>query len=151
MNIESKIVNKYKLLKEKHQKEIEEFPMFFAFNQQQFNEGMLSVGLNPDDTAAIYKIGRTGGYFRKSDSKRFEDMMRRHGDERQKSIDGDTTGDGYIFDMFFYELCNHEYGYSGELSDTLDALGLSIDEINASPKLKYALNKAKIDVRRIQN
>ena len=144
-------MNKYQILKERQQKEINEFPMFFAFNKQQFAEGMQSLGLNSADTAAIYKLSNTGGFFRKSDSTRFHDMMNRHADERQQAIDEDTTGDGYVFDMFKYELVNHEYGYSGDLSYTLEALGLTNAEVNANPKLKYALNKAIVEVRSKQN
>ena len=144
-------MNKYKILKEKQQKEINDFPMFFAFNQQQFDEGMQSLGLKPGDTAAINKIGIAGGFCRKSDSTLFHDMMNRHDDEQKQAIGEDTNGDGYIFDMFYYELENHEYGYSGDLNYTLYALGLSIDEISASPKLTHALKKAIIKVRSNQN
>lgn len=33
----------YLELKKKHQKEFNEFPMFFAFNQKQFDEGMYII------------------------------------------------------------------------------------------------------------
>jgi len=38
-------MNSYLELKEKHQKEVNEFPMFFAFNDKQFKEGMKKFGL----------------------------------------------------------------------------------------------------------
>jgi hypothetical protein len=53
-------MNKYQELREKQQAELNAFPMFFAFNQKQFEEGMKSLGLKPTDTKKIYKMGHTG-------------------------------------------------------------------------------------------
>ena len=50
--------------------------------------------------------------------------------------------DEYLFTMFNYELANHEYSYTGDLDDTLDALGLTIEEINADPRMADALKRA---------
>ena len=135
-------MNKYQELKKKHQEDIDNFPMFFAFNKEQFEEGMRKLGLEPDNTGAIYKLGSTGGYFRKTDDPAFCDMLERHDAEMKAAIDADTTGEGFIFEMFDYELSNHEYCYTGDLTDTLQALGLTKDDINASAKLKHGLQKA---------
>ena len=48
-------MNRYQEIKEKHQKDVDNFRMFFAFNRKQFDEGMRSIGLEPDNTGAIYK------------------------------------------------------------------------------------------------
>jgi hypothetical protein len=61
----------------------------------------------------------------------------------QEAIDADLTGDGFAFDMFDYELASHEYCITWEVEDTLRALGLTIDEVNASEKLRYSLKKAR--------
>jgi hypothetical protein len=135
-------MNRYLELKEKQKKEINDFPMFFAFNKAQFEEGMRRLGLEPDSRSAIIKLGSTGGYFRKTDEPKFSEMMERHDAEMQADIDADPTGDEFIFEMFRYELSNHEYGYTGDLSDTLCALGLTMSGINASDKLKNGLQKA---------
>lgn len=44
--------------------------------------------------------------------------------------------------MFLYELANHEYGYTGELEDTLDALGYTAEDINADKRLLHGLERA---------
>jgi hypothetical protein len=44
--------------------------------------------------------------------------------------------------MFLYELANHEYCITYDLEDTLDALALTVDEINADPRLLHGLEKA---------
>jgi len=135
-------MNAYTVLKDKQQKEVNEFPMFFAFSNEQFNEGMAKFGLKPEDTDKIYSLSGTGGFYKRTDSEKLKEMMNRHEKERQEAIEGDETGDGYIFDMFNYELGNHEFVITYDVEDTLDALCLTIDEVNASEKLKHGLNKA---------
>ena len=48
--------------------------------------------------------------------------------------------------MFRYELSNHEYVYTRDLQDTLDALGLTIEEINKRPLYIKALKEAVNDI-----
>lgn len=136
------MANQYKALKEKHQQEINDFPMFFAFNQQQFVEGMAKLGLKPEDTDKIYKLGHTGGFYRKTDAMDLIELFNRHAQEEKDAIAADTTGDGYIFQMFNYELANHEYGYTRDPEPTLDAVGLTMEEIEANPALLHGWKKA---------
>lgn len=135
-------MNKYLELHEKQQAEVESFPMFFAFNNKQFEEGMRSLGLSPGDTAKIYKLGNTGGFYRKSDAPAFREMMERHAKEMEDAIEADPTGDGFIFDMFNYELANHEYGYTHDPEPTLECLGLTMAQIQADPRLLHGWRKA---------
>lgn len=134
-------MNKYRALRDKQQKEVNEFPFMFAFNQEQFNKGMQKLGLEPTDTDKIYSIGG-GGYIRKTDSEAMHKMFDRHSEEMKKAIAEDTTGEGFIFDMFNYELANHEYIITGDVEDTLDCLGLTVDEVNADERLLHGLYKA---------
>jgi hypothetical protein len=128
---------KYTELKAKHQKEVDAFPFGFAFSQKQFEEMMTKWGLTPDDTDKIYSIGG-GGYIRKSDSKAMSEMFDRHEAERKAAMQDDE----YLYEMFNYELANHEYCITYDLDDTLDALGLTIEEINANPRMADALKRA---------
>jgi hypothetical protein len=131
-------MSKYTELKAKHQAEVDAFPFGFAFNNKQFNEMMEKWGLTPDDTDKIYSIGG-GGYIRKSDSEAMEKMFARHELERKMAR---KHGDDYLFEMFNYELANHEYCITYDLTDTLDALGLTIEEVNADPTMADALKRA---------
>ncbi len=130
-------MNKYTSLKSKHQAEVDAFPFGFAFNESQFNEMMTKWGLTPDDTDKIYKIGG-GGYIRKTDSEAMNEMFERHEAERKAAMQDDE----YLYEMFNYELANHEYCITYDLTDTLDALGLTIEEINADPRMADALKRA---------
>lgn len=133
-------MNTYVELKNKHQREINAFPLGFAFSEKQFNEMMVErFGLTPEDTDKIYDIGG-GGYVRKCDSEAMNEMFDRHEKEREEAIR--ENKDDYLYHMFNYELANHEYSYTGELDDTLDALGLTMEEISADPRMVDALHRA---------
>lgn len=138
-------MNKYRELKNRHQKDIDAFSFFFAFSDKQFNEGMKSLGLQPTDTDKIYKLGNTGGFYRKSDSQLLRDMLARHAKEMDEAISTDKTGYGFIYDMFKYELANHEYCITYDYEATFDACGLTIEEINNNPALIAGLKKAEKD------
>lgn len=138
------MTNAYQVLKEKHQKEFNKFPFIFAFSNEQFAEGMKKLGLQPTDTDKIYSMG-VGCFYRKTDAKELKELMDRHDKEMKNAMDKDKTGEGFIYDMFSYELANHEYGYTYDLEPTLDALGLTFDEVNANDKLKHGLDKARQD------
>ena len=133
--------NQYQILKDRQQKEFNAFPMGAAFSQKQFEEMMAKWGLLPTDTDKILHIG-SGCYIRKTDREAFHELVDRLDREKQEAIAADTTGDGIIKDMFLYELANHEYCITYDLDDTLDALGLTVDEINADPRLLRGLEKA---------
>lgn len=132
-------MNSYVALKRKHQKEINDFPLRFAFNKSQFDEMMAKWNLTPEDVDKIYSIGG-GGYLRKCDSEAFHELIERH----TKEIETARTEnkDDYLYHMFNYELANHEYNYTGELDDTLDALDLTLEEIKANPIMDEALQRA---------
>ena len=135
-------MNAYIDMKERHQREVDDFPLFFAFNKEQFNEGMKKFGLSPNDTKKVYRLGNTGGYYRRKDAKRLNEMFYRHAKELQDAIDGDASGDGFIFEMFNSELANHEYIVSGDVTDTLQALGITDEELSGSEQLRHGLNLA---------
>jgi hypothetical protein len=61
-----------------------------------------------------------------------------HEKERKAAMQDDE----YLYQMFNYELANHEYSYTYDLTDTLEALDLTIDEINADPRMADALKRA---------
>jgi hypothetical protein len=135
--------NLYKELHDRHQAEINAFPFGFAFSQEQFDKMMVDrFNLEPTDTDKIYSIGG-GGYIRKEDHQAMCDMIERHAKEKKDAIAADLTGEGYIYDMFVYELANHEYMITMTSDDTLDALGLTWEDVKADSRLSHGLKKAK--------
>ena len=132
----------YLELKKKHQAEVNAFPMFFAFSQKQLEEGMKELGLAPSQTNQIYRFGDTGGYYCKSDAPALHEMFARHEREHQEAIAADTTGDGYIMEMFRCELAGHEYDYTRDETEALESLGLTMEKVVADPRLRHGLEKA---------
>ena len=134
-------MNAYQEMKDRQQKEFDAFPIGAAFSNQQFQQMMKKWGLTVNDTDKICSIGG-GCYIRKTDKEALRDLINRLNKEKQDAIAADTTGDGFIFDMFVYELANHEYCITYDLEDTLDALGLTTEQINTDKRLTHSLNKA---------
>lgn len=129
----------YEKLKEKHQEEFNNFPMFFAFNQEQFDKGMISLGLKPTEKYKIYKFGDSGGFYRKEDSPALHEMFRR---QRAEMVQAMESSDEFAYEMFNYELGNHEYIVTGSVEDTLASLGLTKEIVEKNPSLSKALQRA---------
>lgn len=120
--------------------------MFFAFNKEQFTDGMKSIGLDPEkDIDKIYRIDG-GGYYRKTDAEEFHRLMQKNAEELREAIATDPTGEGFIYQMFYSELANHEYSYTEDVTDTLNALGMTAEEIDSNTALSHGLAKAAHDV-----
>ena len=135
-------MNTYKQLKDKHQKEMNAFPLGAAFSNSQFADMLQKWGLTVDDADKICSIG-AGCFIRKTDKEAFFNMLKRFKDETNAAIAADTTGDGFIYDMFYYELANHEYCITYEYDETFDALGLTEEQVIADKRLLHGLKKAE--------
>lgn len=138
-------MNVYQEMRKRHQEEVNAFPMKFAFSQKQFERGMCELGLNPvTDTNKVVGIPG-GGFIREVDKQAFLDLFERHSKEREEAIASDANGNGFAYWMFHDELVNHEYAYTRDISETLEALCLDDDDFSANPALLKALEKAKKD------
>ena len=130
----------YTDLKNRHQEEVNNFPMFFAFSNEAFDEGMKKLGLDPSEMDKIVSIG-AGGFIRKADKQEFLDMFARQKKEMAEARKKKKT----LYGMFKYELANHEYCVTYDSTDALDALGLTMEEVKADPMMWEAFQKAKKD------
>ena len=138
----------YTQMMKRHHDEFNKFPLGAAFNDEQFDEMMRKWGLEPTDTDKILRLFG-GAFIRKSDKQAFDDMNKRHRVEVDEAIKNDTTGAGFIKQMFYYELCNHEYSYTMDPEDTLDALGYTVDDILADERLKNGYALAEAEARKV--
>lgn len=131
--------NKYVELSERQQQEMNALPIAFAFSNKQFDEMMAGWGLDPEKD--LDKIARipAGGFVQKKDEQVITETVKRHDRELKEAIEADTDGSGFIYDMFLYELENHEYGYTGDESDTLMALGITRKDIASDERLYHGL------------
>ena len=138
-------MNRYMELKQRQQAEFNAFPMQFAFSERQFAESMAALGLEPTDTDKIYSAPG-GGFYRREDSHRLQEMTNRFDRELAEAIAADTTGEGFIYEMFLYELDNHEYGYTGDTEEALDTLGYTAAEVLGDSRLKRGIEKAVTEI-----
>ena len=133
-------MSKYLELKERHQKEINDFPIAYVFGDSEEKRKELMKKLRVDSLDEVISFG-CGGYIAKANKKAFVDLAKTHSQE----IRNNYNDLDFVVDMFVYELENHEYGYTGDIEETLDALNLTLDEINANQTLvmglKIALDK----------
>lgn len=133
-------MNKYMELKNKIQKEVDEFPIGFAFSNEQFEKMKEELGVKED--SELLSIG-AGGFIRKTDKEAFHELFNNKAKRFDEAIAEDKTGEGFIKDMFLYELANHEYCITYDLEDTLYALDLTYDEVMNDERLLRGLTLAK--------
>ena len=132
-------MNKYKELRVRQQSEVNALPLAFAFSNRQFDEMMKGWGLDPEkDLDKIVSIG-AGGFIQKKDRSLMHETFDRHERELKEAIAADETGEGFIFDMFLCELDNHEYGYTGDTSEAMEALGFTAQEVVDDPRLNRGI------------
>lgn len=130
----------YNQLKERHQKEFNEFPIGFAFDKKQFKEQMEKLGLTENDTDKIASIGG-GGFIRKTDISRFLEMLERHTKETKDAM----LNDEFLYTAFRYELNNHEYCYTHDPAATFQSLGLKAEDVENDPRISKIFERAKKD------
>ena len=133
----------YRAMKDRHQAEVNALPLAFAFNRDQYRAKLAEWSISEEDarSGAVVGIGN-GGFCRAEDHNEVLATLRRIRDEKQAAIDADKTGTGFIYEMFLYELANHKYGYTGDVSETLDALNITAEDINSSEAMQNGLKKA---------
>lgn len=137
--------NRYSEMRSRQQAAYNDFAkqfIFYAFSNGQFEEGMKKLGLDPEaDKEKICFIG-SGAYILKDHSADLNDIFRRSRDELQAAIAADQTGDGFIFDMFIAELQDHEFSYTGDPGEAVEACGFSLQEVQENEILRHGLQKA---------
>lgn len=137
----------YREMRERQQKEFDKLPLGFAFSDEQFNEMMRKWGLDPEkDLGKICRIGGSG-FIQKKDCAHFRWVLKRQDAEMEAAKASDKDGTGFLYQMFLFELDNHEYGYTGEYEDTLESLGLTMKDVHKSVRLTRALEKAAKEIR----
>ena len=128
-------MSKYSIFKRAKQQKVNEFPMMFAFDNKQFEEGKAKLGVT--DNKELLSIG-AGGFIRKSDKNEFDNLFI----QLDKELSENLNDDEFLYDAFLYEIANHEYCYSCDLTDSLEVLGLTVEQVRADNRMNSILNKA---------
>lgn len=133
----------YKEVKEKYQKQINDFPCIVAFSKKSVEEKLSDLNVNSiDDLKQIIP-----GYFiRKSDIEDFKQININKQTEIKTLYNG-YKGYRFAKSMFKYELNNQEYCITYDLTDTLEALNLTLEEIESNKNLRIGLKLAKKEIK----
>lgn len=109
-------------MRDKHQKEVNDFPMIFAFSAEQLKEGLLKLGVTLKE---CYSIGN-GGFIRKADSEQFINMMTSHHEELMDAL----KDKDFARNAFRVEMDNREYAinWDGD-DDVLAVFGLTFEKL----------------------
>lgn len=112
--------------------------IFYAFNLEQLKEGMESIGLNLKETKKVAYLG-AGVYIRADEIQNYKKFIYK----QHREFKDNMQFYDYAKSAFKSELANHEYCYTMDPYDAINALGYTSDEINNEPLLSKALNAAK--------
>ena len=132
--------NRYNILKTRHEKEFDELPIHFAFGDEQYKKMLNKLNVKKEQ---IVKVSKAGGYMLRDDFSKYKEMSERHYNEIHDEIKNDKDGSGFIKDMFYSELCNHEYGYTMDEEETLESLSISYNDLKENINLQQGLELAK--------
>lgn len=139
-------MNAYAEMKKRHQDETNALPIYWAFTEERFKEILRELGLTENDTG---KLCRTpgGGFCLASDVQIIADTFRGHRREMEEAIAADATGDGFIKDMFLSELRNHEYTYTCDVEEAVEACGFTMEQVENDERLLHGLETAAKKLR----
>lgn len=135
--------NKYDILRERQRKEFNTLPFHFAFGDEQIKSKLEELNIKEDEIEKKLVAIIGGGFMLKEDYPKYIEMSERHYEEIQNEINNDKDGTGFIKDMFFSELNSQEYGYTMDVNDTLEKLGITDNDLKENKKLQYGLELAK--------
>lgn len=127
----------YHDLKRRHEQELSEFPVAYAFNKEQLEEALSKLGAVKDEVCSVLGIG---DIVKKTDAGAFIAMLRRHAREIHELLKSDEK---LAEEIFEYEMDNHEYAinYDGD-GDIYRCLGLNEQRIRAMG-LEEAYSRAR--------
>lgn len=130
---------RYEELRARQQKEVDSLPMYFAFGQNQFEELMHKLGFENEEKFKknIFTIG-AGSIILNKDKEKVLNTFLEHDKEMLKAFENDD----FLMSAFEYELGNHEYIITYDISDTLRALGISSKEYQENERYQNIMTQA---------
>lgn len=125
-------------LQKRQQKELEDFPIAYAFSKEQLEDALRKLGVN--SAVECVSVMGHGDIVKRTDAPKFLAMLHRHTEELQNAMKDKEFAEA----AFLYEMDNHEYAinWSGD-EDVLAALCL-----DAKLLKEYGLEDAYRNARR---
>lgn len=114
----------YHELQEAHRKELDEFPIAYAFNKKQLEEALAKLGATKDEVVSLFGHG---DIVRKADAQSYIDMLERHVRELHDHLKRDEE---WAENAFLYEMDNHEYAINMDGDeDILNCFAMDWDDL----------------------
>ena len=110
-------------MQKRQQKELEDFPIAYAFNGKQLEEALEKLGAKKEECVTVFDHGDV---MKKSDVKAFLDMLKRHTKELKDAMKDEEFAE----EAFLYEMDNHEYAinWDGD-GDVLRCFAMDFDDL----------------------
>ena len=102
-------------LKKRHEQEISDFPIAYAFNEKQLEEALKKLGATKGECVTVFGHG---DIVKRTDAKALIAMLRRHTEEIKDALKNDVE---FAEAAFLYEMDNHEYAINWSADE--DVLG----------------------------
>lgn len=111
-------------LQKKHRKELEEFPIAYAFNDKQLEEALEKLGATKDECVTV--IGH-GDIMKRENAKPFIALLEHQAQEVKDKLKNDPE---FAEAAFLYEMDNHEYAinWDGD-EDVLACFTIDWDDV----------------------
>ena len=130
-------------MKKAHEKEMNSFPIVFAFSDKQFEEGIREkwgmTNTSKRNLEKICSIGM-GGYILKADTEKYLEMLKRFTRE-EKEFNADFRE---LVKTIKAEMYNYEYTYSPHDAD--DYVREAVNHLSDHPRFEEAYAKARREV-----
>ena len=88
-------------LKQRHQKEVEDFPIAYAFNGKQLKEAIEKLGATKQEVTTL----GYGTVIKKTDIPAFEELL----EDQRHELKMAMQNKEFAYEAFLYEMDNHEY------------------------------------------
>ena len=124
-------------LKSRHQKEFEEFPIAYAFNDEQLKEALAKLGATKEECVTVFGHG---DIVKRENAKALIALLDRQDKELKQQLRKDPE---FAKEAFLYEMDNHEYAINWSADeDVLAAFNISWDFIKKHG-LRMAYDQAR--------
>lgn len=109
----------YMDLRKRHQKEFEDFPIAYAFNDEQLREALEKLGAAKDECVTVFGHG---DIVKKKDVNALIALLQRHTRELRDKLREDKE---FAEAAFLYEMDNHEYAINWSADeDVMDCFSI---------------------------
>lgn len=114
----------YLELQEKQRKELEEFPIAYAFSDQQLEEALVKLGAKSKEECVT--VFGHGDIVKRGNAKSFVELLKRHTRELKEAMKDEKFAE----DAFRYEMDNHEYAINWSADeDVLNCFNLDFEDL----------------------